>query len=311
MNEISPDKIKNKVSICALAYNHVNYLDDFFKGVLNQNIPGYRQEIIIGVDTCNDGTLEKCIEYKEKYPEKIKLIIHTDHVGMMKNAIDVYENADGEYIAFCECDDYWIDENKLSAQLDLLVKNKNAGICFTDIKILKSNTGVFEKNWATITKQKYSLKDIIRNHVISTCTVLMKNNIDHVILNNLIKFPVGDLPLYVMSMSKDNSSAVYLDKITTIYRHHDRGFHSTKSTLQRLEINNSVYKGLLEILTSPKIKKLITKELTRNFYSMGIFQTDKYLARKNYRSSMKKWSVSNIKYPLFSSFKFLKSFLIK
>ena len=199
------------------------------------------------------------------------MIIHEERVGMMSNFIEVVKNADGEYIAFCECDDYWIDENKLSEQVALLEENKDAAICFTDIKILKGTTGIFEKNWATITKKKYSFRDIIKSNMISNCTVLMRNNADTNILHHLKKFEVADWPFYMLCMYKENSGAVYLDKITTIYRHHDGGVHSTKNTIQRLQITNNVYKALLEIFESPSIKKWIIQQLTKNFYSMGIF----------------------------------------
>src|ERR1700692_3003966 len=111
----------------------------------------------------------------------------------------------------------------------------------------------------------------------------MRNNADKNMLEYLKNFEVADWPFWILSMYKDRSCAVYLDKITTIYRHHDAGFHSTKNTIQRLTITNNVYRALLKILEDPNIKKIITRQLTKNFYSMGIFQNDKYAARANYK----------------------------
>lgn len=308
MASTNTNRIKDKISICALAYNHINYLDDFFKGVLNQQLEDCIVEIIIGVDKGDDQTLEKCLEVQRQFPDLIKLIIHPERIGMMKNFVSVLGKADGEYIAFCECDDYWIDDNKLSAQIDLLKHFPNAGICFTDIKILKTETVAFEKNWATIEKKEYSLTDILVNNVISNCTVLMRNNIDDAILNQLLQFEVGDWPLYILSMYKDNCIAVYLNKITTIYRHHDRGFHSTKNTIDRLKITNTVYESLLKIISSPKFLKCINKQMTKNFYSMGVFQQNTSEAFTNYRISAKQISFSNLKFPLLSSLRILQSF---
>ena len=311
MTAANINTIKGKVSVCALAYNHFNYLDDFFKGVLSQQVEDYQLEIIIGVDKCNDQTLEKCLDYQGQLPDIIQLIIHPERVGMMQNFVSVLGKADGAYIAFCECDDYWIDENKLSAQIKLLEQHPKAGICFTNIKILKSGTGSFEKNWATISKKEYSLEDIITNNVISNCTVVMRNNLNPAILNEVSKFEVGVWPLYILSMEKANNSAVYLDKITTIYRHHDGGFHSTKNTIQRLKITNSVYKRLLKIVQSRKVLKCIQRQLTKNFYSMGIFHNNKKEAVYNYRLSMKQISISNIRFPLLSGLRIFQSFLYK
>ena len=227
---------------------------------------------------------------------------------MMQNFVSVLGNADGEYIAFCECDDYWIDENKLCKQLKLLGQHPDASFCFTDIRILKSETGDFEKNWATILKDKYNLEDIINNNVMSNCTVLMKNNIDTVMLNRVINFQVGDWPLYILSMYKSNTNAIYLNKVTTIYRHHMGGFHSTKNTIQRLQITNDVYKRLLRIVESRRILRCLNRQLAKNFYSMGVFQTNRTLAVENYRLSIKQISPSNLKFPLLSTVRVFQTF---
>lgn len=300
--------VDGKISICALAYNHVNYVDDFFNGVLNQQVPGYKTEVIIGIDKCDDGTLQKCVEYKNKFPDLIKLIIHSERVGMMQNFVNVLRNADGEYIAFCECDDYWIDKNKLVAQVNLLKLQKDAGICFTDIKMLMDNTSLFKENWARIIKEKYSLADIIKTNVITTCSVVMKNNLDSSIINLLMKFEVGDWPLYILSMLKDNSCAVYLDNITAVYRQHEGGSYSTKNTLQALSVTNSVYLSLLDIVENSKVRKWINRGLAKNYYSLGVFQTDKVLARNNYRLAIKNYSIESVKYSLYAGLRLLKSY---
>ena len=300
--------VDGKISICALAYNHVNYLDDFFNGVLNQQIPGYKTEVIVGIDKCDDGTLQKCVEYKNKFPDLIKLIIHSERVGMMQNFVNVLRNADGEYIAFCECDDYWIDKNKLVAQVNLLKLQKDAGICFTDIKLLMDNTSLFKENWARIIKEKYSLADIIKTNVITTCSVVMKNNLDSSIINLLMKFEVGDWPLYILSMLKDNSCAVYLDNITAVYRQHEGGSYSTKNTLQALSVTNSVYLSLLDIVENSKVRKWINRGLAKNYYSLGVFQTEKSQARNNYRLAIKNYSIESVKYSLYAGLRLLKSY---
>lgn len=308
MNKFSLNRVKEKISICSLAYNHANYLDDFFKGVLNQHTDHFTTEIIIGIDKCNDGTLEKCVEYKNKFPHIIKLIIHPERIGMMHNFVSVLSSADGEYIAFCECDDYWIDEYKLVAQLNLLSQDKNIGICFTDIKMLMHNVSLFEENWARITKKKYTLKDALKENVITNCSVLMKNNLDENMLNQLLQFRVGDWPLYILSMLKDECSAVYLEKITAVYRQHDGGSYSTKNTLQSLSVTNSVYLSLLDIVENGKVRKWINRELTENYYSLGVFQTDKSHARNNYKLAIKNCSTESVKYSLYAWLRLLKSY---
>ena len=42
-----------------------------------------------------------------------------------------FEAVNSEFIALCEGDDFWIDENKLQKQAELLVNSKNINICIS------------------------------------------------------------------------------------------------------------------------------------------------------------------------------------
>ena len=59
-------------------------------------------ELIIGIDKSDDTSLEICIAYQKKFPDKIKLVHHTERVGMVQNFLSVYNLCKNEYIAFCE-----------------------------------------------------------------------------------------------------------------------------------------------------------------------------------------------------------------
>ena len=79
---------------------------------------------------------EICIEYAQKYPEKIRLFLH--HPSNKIKVLDIitgnfngfynFYNTRGNYIAFCEGDDYWTDPLKLQKQVDYLKKILN--LCF-------------------------------------------------------------------------------------------------------------------------------------------------------------------------------------
>ena len=59
----------------------------------------------------------------------------------------IYPRVKGEYIAFCEGDDYWTDPLKLQTQVDFLERNSDVSCCFHMVDIFQQNTGKYEKSF--------------------------------------------------------------------------------------------------------------------------------------------------------------------
>lgn len=120
-----------KVSICCTAYNHENYIRQAIEGFLMQKT-NFNFEVLIHDDASTDKTAEIIKEYELKYPNIIKPIYQTENQlskGVSISRTYLYPNAKGEYIAWCEGDDFWIDENKLQRQVDFLDENKQYSAC--------------------------------------------------------------------------------------------------------------------------------------------------------------------------------------
>lgn len=108
-----------KVSVVMATYNHEKYIGHALESAINQKTD-FKYEILVGEDCSTDGTAKIVKEYAEKYPDKINARIREKNLGMSGNIVDLMMAAKGEYIAFLEGDDYWIDENKLQKQADFL-----------------------------------------------------------------------------------------------------------------------------------------------------------------------------------------------
>ncbi len=110
---------KPLVSIYMLAYNHGDYIRQALDGILMQKVD-FKYEIVVGEDCSTDDTRDILRAYKEKYPDKMKLILYEKNVGYLNNDIEVRRQCTGKYVAQCEGDDYWVDPNKLQKQVDFL-----------------------------------------------------------------------------------------------------------------------------------------------------------------------------------------------
>ena len=115
---------KPLLSILMITYNHESYIEQAIKGVFSQKV-NFPVEFVISNDCSTDKTHQKIEEILKDSPENftIKYYNHTENLGMMENFIFSLKQCHGKYIALCEGDDYWIDNNKLQKQVNFLAAN--------------------------------------------------------------------------------------------------------------------------------------------------------------------------------------------
>ncbi len=124
-------KNKNMVSIICLTYNQEKYIVKAIESMLMQQTD-FEYEIIIHDDASTDSTVNILREYQSKYPEKIRLVLEKQNQYSMgrDTFADLVRNiATGKYIAVCEGDDFWIDDNKLQLQYDAMNEHLKCDMC--------------------------------------------------------------------------------------------------------------------------------------------------------------------------------------
>ena len=130
------------VSVRCITYNHEPYIAQALDGFLMQKT-NFPFEVIVHDDASTDRTAEIIREYEARFPKIIKPIYETENQyskrdGSLRRIMDAA--CKGKYIAFCEGDDYWIDENKLQRQVDFLEKNDSYSISSENSYILFTKT---------------------------------------------------------------------------------------------------------------------------------------------------------------------------
>ena len=111
-----------KVSIICLAYNHEKYIRSALQGFVDQ-ITDFGYEVLINDDASTDKTADIIREYEKKYPDIIKPVYQKENQhsqGIRIISTYLLPKAQGEYLAYCEGDDFWTDPLKLEKEVSIL-----------------------------------------------------------------------------------------------------------------------------------------------------------------------------------------------
>ena len=214
---------KPLVSIFCLTYNHAPYIRQCLDGFLMQKA-NFAYEVIINDDASTDGTTEIIKEYESKHPEIVKPIYHEENLYSKgeRGFWNKYclPRAQGEYIALCDGDDYWIDSYKLQKQVEFLEANPEYVLVYTNVekvnlkseKILRNSLKGFSGN---ITRYLF-----YRGNPVITATVCYRRKYLLDYQNEIRKIPfkmkMGDLPLWIYLSLQGKFK--YMDDKTTAYR---------------------------------------------------------------------------------------------
>ena len=120
------------VSIIMPYYKKELYLEQSIKSILNQTYQNF-EIILINDDIENKNFINKF----SKLDSRIKLVHNKNNLGAGLSRNRGVKLSNGEYIAFCDCDDLWKD-NKLELQLEFM-KRSNFIFSFTSYDIIDEN----------------------------------------------------------------------------------------------------------------------------------------------------------------------------
>ena len=228
------------VSVVVTTYNHEQYIADALCAILLQRGDFGGVEVIVGEDCSSDRTLAICKQFAEQYPDKIRLIASTENVGWRENYRRCAEAARGKYIAFCDGDDYWCDENRLAEQVALMEQNPAVGLCYT-LAERRDAEGQLVGRFP-IGEGHTTLNDLLHDWCVENCTTLARR--DAVLAYYATEKPdahpewlTEDLPMWLFVAA--HHEVAYINRATAVHRlFPDSVSHST-SLAKRLAFCDS------------------------------------------------------------------------
>lgn len=209
-------KTEIMVSVLVVAYNHEKTIARALNSILSQKTQ-YKYEIVIGEDASTDRTADIVREFANKYPDIIVPLIREKNLGAQKNGIDTLRHCQGNYIAFCEGDDYWLVDDKLEKQVSFLETHEEYSSCTT--KCLYYHNGI-EEAYPFSTEDCESLSDMLNRGNVkryATCTNVVRNIYRYKpeLLKYFSSSIVGDIIFETISIM--NGKIHYIDYVTAVY----------------------------------------------------------------------------------------------
>jgi glycosyltransferase involved in cell wall biosynthesis len=269
------------VSVCVQTYQHAQSIRQCLDGILMQKT-SFDFEVMIGEDASKDGTREICKEYADRYPGKIRLILHrrennitirNSPTGRFNFAYNIY-TAKGKYIALCEGDDYWIDPFKLQKQVDFLESNSAFSLCghmTQELLFGKMTSRMLGKFW----KDDLNYDDIAGSNLrIPTSSIVFRNHLKE-LPDWFFKVYGGDMALIFLNSQHGRIKAMKF--IGSVYRVHAGGAEQKYKT-DRMQMANRnideylIYRGIL----SGKQRAKIDRKLAWNYFYIGALSLKRF-----------------------------------
>lgn len=113
------------VSVIMPTYNCAKFIGETIKSIQAQTYSNW--ELII-VDDCSTDNTKEVVENYVKLDKRIKYNSLEKNSGAAVARTSAMKIADGEYMAFCDSDDIWLDV-KIEKQLKFMKKNNYAFTC--------------------------------------------------------------------------------------------------------------------------------------------------------------------------------------
>ena len=272
---------KSLVSVIVTTYNRKELLKETIDSIVNQT---YKNFELIVVDNFSNYDFLAHVEYFDD--DRIKAFQNQNNGVIAVNRNYGMKKAKGEYIAFCDDDDFW-EQNKLEEQLKYF-KNDNLIGVGSNLKLINSESSIIEERKKD-ENRLLGLNEIVFESV--PLSSLIIKNIGLLFDESTSFIAVEDFDLQINLVSQSKKPILCLSKPLTYYRVDSQ--NKSSGLQQKINCLNVIdkYDKELNSGTKNKLRQLINYRIGKKYLLLS-----KYIeARKHFIKSLKIVSFSNRK----------------
>ena len=200
-------KNKNLISVIIPSYNRANTVGMTIESIVAQKVDA-DIEIVIGDDCSTDNAREVLEQYRQKYPDIIRLFLREQNMGLGANWAQCVKDCRGEFICNCDNDDYWHNPNKLQLQLDYMHAHPECNILITNHRTHNRITGEIRECIANINRSVDLQQSVWNGADFCNATIMYRADFmkAHLDLDEFIKrhFTLQDWPAWVILTAYTN-----------------------------------------------------------------------------------------------------------
>lgn len=215
------------VSICMLTYNHELFIEKTLFSILNQKT-NFGFEILVHDDASTDKTRFIIEKYQKLYPNIIKPIFQNMNQwskGVNPSVKYNYPRAKSKFVAWCEGDDMWIDDNKLAYQVSIMMRNPMINISFHQaVRVFysdRSNSDMIIGDYGGEDRVLTFEETVFRPHgLIPTASMIVRQKVKEKLfafMENRNFMRSGDV--FTQFIGSLENGALYIAKPMSVYRY--------------------------------------------------------------------------------------------
>ncbi len=218
------------VSVLLISFNHERYLRCALDSVVMQDT-NFKYEVLVHDDASQDNSQSIIDEYEDKYPNLIISLKRTENVYSKGDRLSIWrffvEQSQGEYIAFCEGDDYWSSKNKLKKQVSGLMNELNCNISFHPTIRLNVETGSFCGSYGdysdfdsndTLFIPFVSASNFFMTNTVHISSIMIRRSSFLSFYHFFEKYPWLDASDHFIKLIGVSAGALYLRDAMSVYR---------------------------------------------------------------------------------------------
>ncbi len=258
-------KLKPKISILVITFNHEKFIGEALDGILKQRVE-VPIEIIIADDCSTDSTLQIASRYQIANPDIIKILSTEKNLGHTRNYVRAWEMARGDYIAHCDGDDYWTEPYKLARQLDFLERNPSYSSCGHKVWVKTESNGILLGPIPRIEQTIFTTKDMLEGCYPHNSSLLFRNKLFCSFPDFFFLLTGHDWLIAIFNSLK--GPIKIFPEIMGVWRMRSDGLWGGRQATFHLEHNISGLKHLKGYLPK-KYHRAVAKNLTKQYFLLS------------------------------------------